>query len=227
MGNHHASVADRHAASHDLSNWLVVRHSFDDGTLFQRCGIQRGHGRRRSSSLERNQQRVFRHSVGGKEGFALESGWRKRCGKPLDRVRCDRLRPATRHLPLAKIQSCPFLWRCGLHATAIGKVWRAAMRDRIALNSFEPSQGAFEERERRHEIRRTPDPRRLNDALHQSVIMKMGHPGQSHGSGIVTTRIGDTPALRGHIPMADHHPFRCRGRAGRILQICEVCGQLL
>ena len=99
MGDHHPGIADRHATSDHPSNVPPIRAGLNDRALFQRCGIQRRDGGRHPFALQRNKERVFRHSVCGGKGVAPESGWRECLGKPFDGIRRDGLGPAARDLP--------------------------------------------------------------------------------------------------------------------------------
>src|SRR5215510_1571575 len=100
----------------------------------------------------------------------------KRVAEAVDRLRVDRLGPTTGHRPALKIAAPVLLFLKRLDTRIVRGVRRAAMGDGPPINGFEPSKRAAEKRERGHKECRYGGIERSNNAVRETIIVKIGQP---------------------------------------------------
>src|SRR5262249_9798181 len=145
----------------------------------------------------------------------------KRVAEAVDRLRVDRLGPTTRHRPALKIAAPVLLFLKRLDTRIVCGVWRAAMGDGPPINGFEPSKRVAKKGERRHKECRYAGIERSNNAVHETIIMKIGQPTERPAVSSNRREVKEAFALVQHVMVRDHHAARRHRGSRRVLQVCE------
>ena len=123
VGQLHAALSERGTAQSD----------------HLRFGAERGH---------RHRQGGLRKPITRGKGTFREAERRENLEKASDGLRVDRLSTACRVHQRAQIARPPWVRSHRLHASRIGKVWRAGMGDPEALDRLQPAQRSAQEGDR-------------------------------------------------------------------------------
>ena len=85
-------------------------------------GVQQGGHRPAARRAARDEKRRLGQAVAREERLGAEARRRERSGKPLHRLRANRLGAIERHLPGAEVQPLEILRRCLLDAELVSEI---------------------------------------------------------------------------------------------------------